>query len=72
MADRRVDVAVACDLCDKCNKFEIETEGVRFIDGFGHGLMEFKPHCRHLEICENLLELQKKEKEEQKSAETDA
>ena len=66
--DRKVDVEVACELCERCRHFDIETFGTKIIDAMGRGWPIYKPHCKHLEVCLNLLRMQKEAMKGEKEA----
>ena len=69
--NRNVEVIVACELCEDCIKFEIANTMPHIIDELGRGWPEFKPHCKYLGVCMNLLKMMEEKNGKKTEAEAD-
>ena len=56
MAEIPIKVRCLGDICKGCPKMEIDNNGVHFIDCV-RGLPVFDPHCKHIDVCQNLLNM---------------
>ena len=61
---RTVNARVACELCEECRLFYVEYEGVHLLSDGLRGLPIFDPHCKHIDVCTNLLNMINKRKEQ--------
>ena len=57
----KIPVEVKClgEMCKGCKQMDIDMEGVHFLPDGIRGLPMFDPHCKHMSICRNALELNK-------------
>lgn len=57
----KIPVEVKClgEMCKGCKQMEIDMEGVHFLPDGIRGMPTFDPHCKHMDICRNALELNK-------------
>lgn len=55
----KIPVEVKClgEMCKGCKQMDIDMEGVHFLPDGIRGLPMFDPHCKHMGICKNALEL---------------
>ena len=66
MTDIPIKVRCLGDMCKGCNLMDIEMVDVELIFDGERGLPFFNPHCKHINVCQNALYLNKP-KEEQKN-----
>lgn len=61
-----IPVKVRClgDMCKGCHKMEIITDGVHLLWDGVRGLPIFDPHCKYIDVCQNVLNLNKPQEEQ--------
>lgn len=64
MAEIQVNVKCLGDMCKGCTYMQIATDGVLLLSDGIRGLPTFDPHCKHMFICKNAIELRAKNDEQ--------